>query len=64
MVIYIMIPERVQQSTDSLEAYSPPLSDYKTLILFESCLVLHKIFELLEPLEDLTLGLQEIDPSL
>ena len=29
-----------------------------------SCLVLHKSFELLEPLEDLTLGLQEIDPGL
>jgi hypothetical protein len=29
-----------------------------------SRLVLHKSFELLEPCEDLTLGLQELDPSL
>jgi hypothetical protein len=29
-----------------------------------SRLVLHKSFELLEPLEDLTLGLQEIDSGL
>ena len=28
------------------------------------CLVLHKGLKLLEPLEDLTLGLKEIDPSL
>ena len=27
-------------------------------------LVLHKSFELLEPVEDLILGLQEVDPSL
>ena len=28
------------------------------------CLVLHKSFELLEPVEDLTLGLQEVDLGL
>ena len=29
-----------------------------------TCLGLHKSFELLKPLEDLTLGLQEINPGL
>jgi hypothetical protein len=42
---------------NSLEVYSPPLSDLRTDFL--PCLVLHKSFELLEPTEDLSFGLHE-----
>ena len=53
-------------STEVLELIGgilTPVVGPQDLDLF-SCLVLHKSFELLAPVEDLTLGLQEIDPGL
>jgi hypothetical protein len=57
------MPSLAQKSLNSLEVYSPPLSDPQHFD-FPPSLVLHKSFELLEPIEDLSFGLHEENPRL